>query len=75
MALKNITLSADPDLIERARLKAESRDTTLNNEFRRWLTAYSSEEPVTAEQIREAVAPLRYFRAGRRLSREERNER
>lgn len=37
VAMKNITLSADEHLIEWARQKAASENTTLNAEFRQWL--------------------------------------
>lgn len=42
--MKNITLSADTTLIEQARALARLRGTTLNEEFRKWLTRYSSED-------------------------------
>jgi len=35
--MKNITLSAEENLIERARDVARSRGTTLNSAFREWL--------------------------------------
>ena len=38
--MKNITLSADERLIEEAREKARQQNTTLNEEFRRWLADY-----------------------------------
>jgi len=39
--MKNITLSADEDLIEQARKVAESQNTTLNAAFREWLEDYA----------------------------------
>lgn len=39
--MKNITLSADEDLIEQARKTAESQNTTLNAAFREWLEDYA----------------------------------
>ena len=42
--MKNVTLSADDSLIEQARALARLRGTTLNEEFRKWLTSYSSED-------------------------------
>ena len=39
--MKNITLSADESLIEAARAKARAEQTTLNEQFRRWLAAYA----------------------------------
>ena len=40
--MKNVTLSADDDLIEQARLVARSQHTTLNAAFREWLQQYAS---------------------------------
>jgi hypothetical protein len=73
--MRNVTLSADETLIENARRRAESEHTTLNNLFREWLARYANEPRLTAEQIRQAVATAAHFRAGRRITREERNER
>lgn len=42
--LRNITLSADPDLIEQARRKAIEHNTTLNAIFREWLASYTAKE-------------------------------
>jgi hypothetical protein len=42
--MKNITLSAEESLIERARVIAQSRHTTLNEEFRRWLEDYTARQ-------------------------------
>jgi DNA replication protein DnaC len=46
--MKNITLSADEDLIERARDVARSRRTTLNSAFREWLQHFASSDRDTA---------------------------
>jgi len=40
--VKNITLSADENLIEQARKAAAERHTTLNAAFREWLEQYSA---------------------------------
>lgn len=40
--MKNITLSADEDLIEQARKTAEAQNTTLNAAFRVWLEDYAA---------------------------------
>ena len=42
--MKNVTLSADSTLIEQARAIARLRGSTLNEEFRKWLASYSSED-------------------------------
>ena len=73
--MRNVTLSADETLIESARRRAEAEHTTLNNLFREWLARYVGEARLTAEDMRQAVAAASSFRVGRRLTREERNER
>ena len=73
--MKNITLSADEALIEAARERARSEHTTLNDEFRRWLAGYA--EP--GDRLRHydsVIEELRgKLRVGRRLTRDEMNER
>jgi hypothetical protein len=74
-AMKNITLSADASLIEAARDRANRDHTTLNEQFRRWLADYAHprERILRYEQ---AMAHLRgKLEVGRKLSREEMNER
>lgn len=72
--LKNITLSADDQLIALARQEAEQRGTTLNAEFRLWLAAFVEQEKA-ARGYRELMARLDYALPGRRFSREELNAR
>ncbi len=72
--LKNITLSADKILIERARQRAEAQNSTLNAEFRRWLAQYV-EYPQTAADLAEIMKQLSYAQAGQTFTRDERNER
>jgi hypothetical protein len=72
--LKNITLSADEQLIARAREEAARRGTTLNAEFRLWLAAFAEQERV-AHGYQELMARLGYAYPGRRFSREELSER
>ncbi len=38
---KNITLSADNELIQKARFRAQNENTTLNEQFRIWLRNYA----------------------------------
>ncbi|NDJ13828.1 MAG: hypothetical protein EBY17_21965 [Acidobacteriia bacterium] len=75
MALRNLTLSADPELIDRARSKAEARKTTLNHEFRLWLAQYSQETNPTPNDIEKLLDQMTYFEAGPRPGREELNAR
>ena len=70
----NITLSADEELIARAREEAEASGTTLNAEFRVWLAAFAEQEQA-AHGYREMMARLDYARPGRHFTREELNAR
>ena len=72
--LKNVTLSADESLIERARQRAEAENTTLNAEFRRWLVQYA-DRPKDAANFRVLMAHLSYARPGKVFTREDLNER
>jgi len=72
--LKNITLSADKTLIEKARQYAESNDTTLNAEFRRWLEQYV-ESPQTRSDLDELMKRFSYVNPGKTFTREEMNAR
>ena len=72
--VKNITLSADSDLIEKARQVARSEDKTLNDAFREWLADYTAR--VGNLQAHDALMKrLRYVNAGRKFTRDEMNER
>jgi hypothetical protein len=71
--MKNITLSADPDLIEKARQVAKSENTTLNAAFREWLESYIRQRNLAAHRaLRES---LKHINAGGPYSRDEMNER
>jgi hypothetical protein len=73
--LKNITLSADEDLIEQARAVARSRRTTLNAAFREWLIQFTA-RPSRAREIDALMRRLKYVSSGgRRYTRDELNER
>lgn len=73
--MKNITLSADERLIEDARKRARAEHTTLNEQFRRWLADYAGGER-EAEEAMAVVRELRgKLRVGRKLTRDEMNER
>ncbi len=74
--MRNITLSADEGLIEAARERARSENTTLNEQFRRWLEDYARRE----QQAKRAMATVRELRGrvktgGRKFTRDEMNER
>lgn len=74
--MKNITLSADDDLIEAARALARAQHTTLNEQFRRWLADYVREEN-RGEAAMTLVQALRgqVRTGGRKFTRDEMNER
>lgn len=72
--LKNITFSAEEDLIRRARERAAAERTTLNDEFRKWLEKYA-ERPETGEAFIFLMDQFGYVQPGRLFSREEMNER
>ena len=71
--MKNISLSADEALIERARFVARARRTTLNAAFRQWLEEYAAqsvEAPMDALMRR-----LRSVRSAGPYTRDQMNER
>ncbi len=72
--MKNITLSADEDLIERARLIAQAQRTTLNAAFREWLEQFTARAG-DAQSFDSLMQRLKHVDAGRRFTRDEMNER
>ena len=72
--MKNITLSADEQLIEQARLLAKSQHKTLNAMFREWLEQFTARSGGTQE-FDALMKRLKHVQAGRRFSRDEMNER
>jgi len=72
--MKNVTLSADEDLIEKARTIARVRRTTLNAEFRERLARFAANEG-SVHNFDAMMNELRQVNAGRKFSREEMNER
>lgn len=71
--LKNITLSAEEELIRKARERAQRERSTLNAEFRKWLQRYSHDIKTTDYQA--FMHKLDYAKPGRSFTREEMNER
>ncbi len=73
--MKNITFSADEDLIRKAREKALREHQSLNKLFRRWLEEWTREN----ERVDDFDDLMRRLRenceAGRTFSRDELNER
>ena len=71
---KNITLSADEELIRKVRDKAKREKTTLNANFRVWLRQYLNRNTKTAD-YQAFMDSLAYVKPGRKFSRDELNER
>lgn len=72
--MKNITLSADENLIEQARLTAKAQRRTLNAAFREWLVQFTGQSG-SAQEFDSLMKRLKHVRAGRRFTRAEMNER
>jgi hypothetical protein len=72
--VRNITLSADEAAIEKARRRARLEGSTLNEQFRVWLTQFGN-QPSRAERFDALMEKLSYVEAGRKFTRDEMNER
>ena len=72
--LKNITLSAEEELIREAREKARREHTTLNATFREWLRQYTKKGR-EAIGYRELMELLSYAQSSKSFTRDEMNER
>lgn len=71
---KNITLSADENIIKKARQRARKQKTTLNNEFRKWLEKYAGGDSLEGH-YNHIMKRMEYVKAGKHFTREELNER
>lgn len=71
---KNITLSAEEEIIRKARERALRERTTLNDEFRKWLRQYTR-FGITGREFDRMMKSLEYAKPGRKFPREEMNER
>ena len=72
--LRNITLSADENLIKKAREKAHREKTTLNASFRQWLKQYIN-SAIKKDDYDQLMQSMSYVKTGRKFSRDELNER
>ena len=73
--MKNITLSAEENVIEAARDRARAEHSTLNEQFRRWLADYAQARE-RMQRYDDVMAQLRgALVVGQKLTREETNER
>ncbi len=74
--MKNITLSADEKLIEAARNRARREQTTINEQFRKWLAEYAEHEQRVARAMETIHRMQQYVNTGgRKFTRDEMNER
>jgi len=72
--VKKITLNADEELIEQARLVARTQGKTLNAAFREWLVQFTGQTG-NLREIDSLMNRLRHVDAGHHFSRDEMNER
>jgi len=73
--MRNITLSAEGELIEQARRTAKAENKTLNQLFREWLERYTRPDSAV-ERHKALLERLSYVSSGgRKFTRDEMNER
>ena len=72
--MKNITMSANEELIVKGRRRAHKEGTTLNEAFREWLQTYVGQE-TGITSYKHLVNELAYANPGKQFSRDELNER
>lgn len=72
--MKNITLSADEALIEKARQVARAERKTLNTVFREWLQDYTSRASTVQDHIA-LMERLKHINAKGSYMRDQMNER
>jgi hypothetical protein len=61
--MKNVTLSADENVIEQARLVARAQRTTLNAAFREWLARFAGQAG-SGREFDSLMKRLRHVKAG-----------
>lgn len=72
--MKNVTLSADEDLIDQARAVAKAQRKTLNDAFRDWLQEFVLQSG-NAEEYLSLMKRLRHINSNGPYTRDEMNER
>jgi hypothetical protein len=72
--MKNVTFSAEEELIERARAKALRERKTLNTAFREWLERYAGPSQGGAD-FDHLMRSLSHVKFSRKFTREEMNSR
>lgn len=73
MTIKNITLSAEEELIHLARVKALSEKKTLNSYFREWLSRFVGKN--SNVDYSKLMQYLSHVQAGKHFTRDELNAR
>ncbi|HEY2004141.1 MAG TPA: antitoxin [Candidatus Saccharimonadia bacterium] len=75
--MKNITFSAQEDKIEKARTLAAKKNKTLNDMFRDWLDDIGNQasDDNVSQRLNSLWEQTSYLRVGKKLSRDEINER
>ena len=76
--MKNITFSANEETIQKARLVAAKKQSTLNQMFREWLEGLNNNKSNNEDvctKFNELWKQTSYFQVGKKLTREEMNER
>lgn len=71
--IRNITFTAEEELIERARTRAKAERSTLNEKFRDWLHRYAGMDQAT--DVRSLMGRFSYVRPGRGFHRDDTNRR
>jgi predicted transcriptional regulator len=72
--MRNVTLSADEDLIKRARALAKAQNKTLNAVFREWLAQYIAGSGET-EGFDAIMDRMKHVDAGQHFTRDQSNAR
>jgi Family of unknown function (DUF6364) len=72
--MKKVTLRADEQLIEQARLVAKAQHKTLNMAFREWLEQFTSQNG-SAQEYEALMGRLKHVAVGGQFTRDEMNER
>jgi len=72
--MRNITLSADEDVIDKARNRAQRENRSLNDAFRDWIAGYSgrNEKKLTLREIQKRWS---HIKTGGPFTRDEMNAR
>ena len=77
--LKNITFSAEEQIIEAARARARAEKTTLNEKVRSWLENYARDQAESDSVLDRHLQTMARLKGkvviGRKLTRDELNER